>query len=385
MNTIRESAMRDRLDSLRARLAPGAGGFLSWWGHALASWLPHRWRALLGLTRDRLLLLPAGDELRLQWQDTDGVRDLAQVPLPLEGADLDRLLGRRLAELPRWLMLPSTHALRRPLVLPAAAADRLRDVVRFEIDRQTPFTADSVRYDACIRQRREDGQLDVDLVVMPRTRFDAALAPLGGVAGALAGVDVADEAGRPLGVNLLPGDERMARAAPMRAWHLALAALALIAIVFAGWRVLENRRVAADAFEAAVQARAAQARQVAAQRQQLIETVAGMNALDQARAARPAAIEVLDELSRRLPDNTYLEKVSIEGDQLVLIGLSAEASSLVGKLQGSPLWRSPALSGAVQPDQASRRDRFTLTAQLVGAPAAATTPDTGAARADGSD
>lgn len=369
---MRESSMRDRLDSLRGRLAPGAGGFFAWWIQALSSWLPHRWRALLGLTRDRLLLRPQGDELTLQWQDTDGLRDLAQVPLPLDAGDLDRLLTRRVAELPRWLLLPASDALRRPLVLPAAAADRLRDVVRFEIDRQTPFAPDAVRYDACIRHRRDDGQLDVDLVVMARARFDAALAPLGGIATALAGVDVADEHGRPLGVNLLPGDARSARQAPMRGWHLALAAFTLAAVVFTGWRMLENRRAAADAFEVALQARAGQARQAAAKRQQLIEMVEGMNALDRARAERPTAIEVLDELSRRLPDTTYVEKVSLEGDQLVLIGLSAEASALVGKLQGSPLWRSPALSGAVQPDQASRRDRFTLTAQLVGSTAPAT-------------
>lgn len=368
---MRHSTMRDQLDSLRGRLAPGAGGFFAWWFQALSSWLPHRWRAMLGLTRDRLLLRPDGDELRLQWQDTDGLRDLAQVPLPLEIGDLDRLLTRRVAELPRWLLLPASDALRRPLVLPAAAADRLRDVVRFEIDRQTPFTVDAVRHDACIRHRRDDGQLDVDLVVMPRARFDAALAPLGGIATALAGVDVADERGQPLGVNLLPGDARSARQAPMRGWHLALTAFALTALVFTGWRMLENRRAAADELESTLQARAPQARQAAAKRQQLVEMVEGMNALDRARADRPTAIEVLDELSRRLPDTTYLEKVAIEGDQLVLIGLSAEASSLVGKLQGSPLWRSPALSGAVQPDQATRRDRFTLTAQLIGASAPA--------------
>jgi general secretion pathway protein L len=33
-------------------------------------------------------------------------------------------------------------------------------------------------------------------------------------------------------------------------------------------------------------------------------------------------------------------------------------------MEGSPLWRSPALSGAVQPDPATGRDRFTLTAEL---------------------
>jgi general secretion pathway protein L len=78
----------------------------------------------------------------------------------------------------------------------------------------------------------------------------------------------------------------------------------------------------------------------------------------------PTAIEVMDEVTRRLPDGTYLEKFAMEGDQLTLIGLSNQASALVGRMEGSPLWRSPALSGAVQPDPATGRDRFTLTAEL---------------------
>lgn len=380
MNTYRDS-----LDTLRTRLWPRAGGFLSWWGAALATWLPPRWRALLGLTRDRLLLRPLGEEMRLQWHNTDGVRELATVPLPLDGGDLDRLLGKRLGDLPRWLLLPAGSALRRPLVLPAAAADRLRDVVRFEIDRQTPFSADSVRFDACLRQRRDDGQLDVELVAMPRTRFDAAMAPLGDLGAALSGVDVADADGQPLGVNLLPDNERRQPQASLRSWQWALAALALFALFFGAWKLLDNRRQAADALEASLRASSGQARLAAAQRQQLIETIDGINTLDRARAQRPTALEVLDELAKRLPDSTYLEKVSMEGDQLVLIGLSTEASSLVGKLQGSSLWRSPALSGAVQPDQAMRRDRFTLTAQLVGAAPADAAANPGAPRGNRAD
>ncbi len=379
------STIRDSMDSLRARLLPGAGGLFGWWGRALASWLPHRWRSLLGLTQDRLLLSRQQDQqLALVWQSTEGLRELARLPLPLEAGDLDGLLGKRMAGLPRWLLLPADAVLRRPLLLPAAAADRLRDVVRFEIDRQTPFAADDVCYDASLRQRREDGQLDVDLVAIPRQRFDAALAPLGGLAGELGGVDVEGPQGQPLGVNLLAPGERRMRQAPMRGWHLALASLALIAVVFAAWTTLDNRRDAADAFEASLRSRTEQARRVAAQRQQLVDLVEGMNALERARAQRPTAVEVLDELSRRLPDGTYLEKMSIEGDRLVLIGLSQEASSLVAKLQGSPLWRSPALSGALQPDQARRRDRFTLTAQLVGgaAPAPSGPGDRNANRAD---
>ena len=79
----------------------------------------------------------------------------------------------------------------------------------------------------------------------------------------------------------------------------------------------------------------------------------------------------MDELSRRLPDGTYLEKLAMEGDRLTLIGFSNQAPALIAQLEGSTLWRSPAFAGALQPDPQSRREGFTLTAQLGRAPAPA--------------
>src|SRR5690606_17322474 len=99
-------------------------------------------------------------------------------------------------------------------------------------------------------------------------------------------------------------------------------------------------------------------------RRQLVDLVEGMAFLQRARTARPTTVEVLDELGRRLPDSTYLEKLSIERNQILLIGQSSEASALVGQPEGSKLWRSPALTGALQPDPRTGRDRFTLSAQL---------------------
>jgi general secretion pathway protein L len=103
---------------------------------------------------------------------------------------------------------------------------------------------------------------------------------------------------------------------------------------------------------------------VATQRQQLQDMVEGRAFLARNRTSRPTTVEILDALSRRLPDDTYLEKLSIEDDQLLLIGLSSQASALVGRMEGAREWRSPALTGALQPDPRTHHDRFTLTAAL---------------------
>jgi general secretion pathway protein L len=348
-----------------------AGGFFSWWGRSLGAWLPRSWRAALGLDRGRLLLDAEGEGLRLRLQDGDGMRDLGHLPPPAElevdGNDvLAAVLSPSTAELPRWLLLPAGACLRRRLLLPAAAAERLRDVVGFEIDRQTPFAAEDAAYDARLLSRRDaDGQLDVELVVVPRAVLDAQREALGTQARWLAGADVAAADGEPLGVNLLPPAARFAPSDPWRGWNLALAAVAVLAIAAALWQMLDNRRNAADAFAVVAGRQADAARKVAVQRQRLVDLVQGQAFLDQSRGGRATTVEVLDELSRRLPDDTYLEKFALEGDRMTLIGLSTEASALVRRLEGSKLWRAPALTGALVPDPRTHRDRFTLVAVLV--------------------
>jgi general secretion pathway protein L len=335
-----------------------------------------------------------GDGLQLRLERDDGiggpvVEDLATLPalavFENEGDPLQGVLAAAIADLPRWLLLPAATGLRRRLSLPAAAAERLRDVVSFEIDRQTPFGADAVAFDARVLGRRAgDNQLDVELVVVPRSALQPHLDALGPLATQLAGIDLADAGGAPLRINLLAPERRRQRSDPARLWHAGLVVVAVLAIGLALWQVLANRRAAADAFEQSVDARAVDARRASMLRQRLLDAVAGQTYLDQARAGRPSAIEIIDELSRRLPDHTYLEKLAIENDRILLIGLSSDASSLVQRLEGSKLWRAAALAGAVQPDPRSRRDRFTLTADLVitapAAPPAQETADAGDAR-----
>jgi general secretion pathway protein L len=315
-----------------------------------------------------VLLQLAGGELRLALERSDGVQEIAQLPWTAQEAGqgdelLASLLVPRVSDMPRWLLLPAGAGLRRRLPFPAAAAERLRDVVGFEIDRQTPFAVADVRFDARVVSRDGD-QIEAELVAVPRATLDASLASLGTLGGTIAGVDMAGDDGRPLGINLLADARRHRRADPWRAWNWAFAALAVVALALAMWQVLANRRAAADAFAEKADARARQARQVATEKRQLVDLVEGMAFLQRTRAARPTTVEVLDELGRLLPDSTYLEKLSIEGDQILLIGQSSEASALVGQLEGSKLWRSPALTGALQPDPRTHRDRFTMTAQL---------------------
>jgi general secretion pathway protein L len=330
------------------------------WLAALLLWLPERWRAVLRSTDSRLWLLPAGDgnwTLR-SGNDQDGYSEIAVASgstLSLTQWPLDRA---------RWLLLPAPAVLRRELRLPLAAADRLRDLLRHQIDRETPFTADQVAFDARVLGRDDSGkQIRVALVVLPLATLNTHVAAANAIGGGLRGVDVANKDGHPLGLNLLPSTQREHRRDPTVQLNLLLLAISVIALFYAGWQSLDNRREAVAALTAEVETQRTAARQSAALRKRLDDAVEGASFLAQARSERPRVIDLLNDLSERLPDGTWLERLNIADRRVIVVGYSDQASALVARLQQSPHLGAPALAGSLQPDPRSGRDRFTITAE----------------------
>jgi general secretion pathway protein L len=109
-----------------------------------------------------------------------------------------------------------------------------------------------------------------------------------------------------------------------------------------------------------------QARQARKLRNELDTSVTAANFLAERRAQQPTMLELLDDLTRRIPDNTSLDRLSINEGQVELVGQSQQAPALVALLQQSALLKTPALAGAVQADPRTGRDRFTLTATVAG-------------------
>ncbi len=379
------------LERARQRYARSpAQQFLRWWGGELAGLMPASWRALFAAGQARVLYVAAADALELRLEEAGRDRLLTRIP---SGSDaelssrVDAALGPNRVERPRWLLLPGGQVLRRRITLPAAATERLREVVAHELDRQTPFRADQVTYDCHVVSVDANSKMaQVELLVLTRDRLEAALAPLGALANRLSGVDALDAEGQPLHCNLLPPERRQLPDRRMLWMHLGLAAIGLIALLLALTTMLDNRRAALTQLETEVAARQAQKRAVDVLAKQLEQAAEGANFLARTRAEKPPMLAVLADISARIPNNTSLERFSEQEGQIYLTGLSMGATGLVAKLQPSKLLREPALSGSVQPDSAvTGRDRFTLVAALATPAAAAAarngSPDNGAAHA----
>jgi general secretion pathway protein L len=367
------ASLSNALQPLRLRYYDSpVPGWLRLVGGTLLSLLPATMRRQLGASRRRLLLQAAGDELQLRALVDEQTTLVGSVPLddPQLLEELRARLDANASGVPRWLLLDAGQVLRPQLAVPAGAEPRLREMMLHEIDRQTPFAADQVSFEPRVVARDvATRQLRVELVVLPLARLQSLLEQLGPLANGLAGIDVIAPDGGALGVNLLPAAQRVQRADRARALHLALAA-GVVAIVFASlWITLGNREAAHAAWSERVQTAQREARDARKLRNALQDSVRAANFLAKQRATQPTVLEILADLTRRLPDDTFLEKIQVNSGNVVLIGQSGRASALVGVLQDSPLIHKPTLSGSVQADPRTGKERFTLTAVVAGSQA----------------
>lgn len=329
-------------------------------------------------------LLPPTRRLWLYWQpgrldliEQAGALRIEHGTLPLHDEistrDLAAALAQRRVAGELWLVLPEHSGLCRLLSLPEAARHQLDALLVHEIDRQTPFSADQVlAAHRVLGPAVIAGQIEVELCVLPKTVLDAALAALGPLAERLAGVDFSATATGSR--NLLPASRRVRP--ERRDLHLGLGLLAigLLSLGIAGMVSLEQRQQALADLEAARELAFDQAREARALRQRIDTASAAIRFLEERHAAQPTVLEVLDDLTRRLPDDVHLQQLSIEQGRITLIGVAGSAGTLIATLQGSPFLRGPALAGIVQQDARSGRDSFTVVAELVPGGSDATAP-----------
>ncbi|MFT3806950.1 PilN domain-containing protein [Arenimonas sp.] len=365
-------AFSNAVQPLRTRLldSPLPG----WWDagvEAVAGLLPQGLRRRIGAQKRALLLSLSGETLRLRAETDRRIVELGNLPMDAELlANLRARLDAQAGGVGRWLLLDPSQVLRRSLTLPSSAEPRLREVLAHEIDRQTPFPADQVVFETRVLGRdTATKQLQVELVVVPRAVLDAQLEALGPLADRLVGVDVADGEGARLGVNLLPTAQRGAGGDRDRWLNRGLVVATVLLLLMAMLQVLDNRRTALAEVRQRVDEANKQIVGVRLLRNSLGSSRQAADFLAKKRGQQPTMLELLADLTRRIPDGTSLEKLAVNQGKIVMIGQSQEAPALVGLLQGSSLIRTPALAGAVQRDVRTGKDRFTLTANMVGATA----------------
>ncbi|MCB1739414.1 MAG: PilN domain-containing protein [Gammaproteobacteria bacterium] len=366
--------------------------FLKWWWRELVAMVPP---ALSGRGRrhGRLLrLVLDGDQVRAERVTGKQVQILDSVPLAAAGLTetIDRwTVGLSPAETQVEVVLPRDKALVRRMKLPLAAEENLQQVVGFEMERQTPFRAGDVYFDYDLVERDHRSKtLTLNLRVATRALVDRVIAGLGGwQLGSWSDPRPAPSAQtRDDQTHGVPLQFRPAAFSEPKTGRLVLAMTVinlLLLAVLVGVPWMDKQRQL-QALETELRKAQLEAAEAIAVRDAVEAKRDAVNLLIRLKGAAPSSVAILDELSQRLPDSTWLHRLELSNGKAELQGTSDTATALIALLDASQMLRGVQFSSPVTREAATGRERFHVAANVV-LPAVdqnATVEPT-AARADG--
>jgi general secretion pathway protein L len=267
-------------------------------------------------------------------------------PLPDVSFRLDQ--GRPIPPLPEdWeiafrgsrveAQLQSGHVMTCPLDFPGKAGDFLDGMIRAQIDRLTPWTANEAVFGWSPPTSMANDRIEVTfaatskLMVQPLLQFVRALdavsvaiyAPASADAGASARIKLFDRPLRSL-IGLTVDIPRLLRTVLLSAGVAAGASL-LIATYLGGSLQSEQEEL---------QRRISQRR--AALRLDANAAGSGLGLLAKRKQTSPSSVMVLEAISRVLPDTTYVTELRIEGDKVQVVGMTQDAPALIRLMEQSP-------------------------------------------------
>lgn len=364
-------SLNNTIQGMRLRMVNGpAGQFFQWWWGELRNSLPTRFRAQLQYARRRLLIQVEAGDIALSVDDKTSVQSLDS--FSVEGDHQlsqrriqDILQQHELAEVSRDLLLPEAVVLRTRVKMPLAAEANLRTALAYEMDRHTPFQAEEVFFNWRVSTRdREAGQIHFELFVTPRKPVEANLELLTKLGLAATGIDVQTDDG-PLGINLLPEALRYKIINQKARVNLAIAAVTILLLVFVMAQSLWLREHQLESIDEAIANVRAEAMAVQQIRKQIDDATDAAGFLQERKIENGYKVEMFAELTRVLPSNTFLDRLSLNAETTQMQGKSDNAQSLIELINDSPMFDNASFRGPTRLDNRSRKEIFDLSADNV--------------------
>ena len=327
----------------------------TWWQSLFGSCLPARLARAIA-ARDRYLKLVLQDDKALLYLN-EGVEQHALAAVEkLAFQELEPfLLGKREDALRCRIQLPKGWIVTRHLSLPNPALSNLRQVIRYEMDRLTPFNPDQVYYDYRLLDRGKSDRLYLEIALCRREPLQHWLESLKAV-----GIPV-DRIAWPQAwplANLLPEELRPRLGGRLLSFGslLTLTALMLTAIALFG-PVWQKTETLAE-LDRELNRLKGQATEVNKLREAIEAAHKGSVAVLERKSSQAAMIDLLRELTDRLPDGTWVENLEFQSNEVQIRGESTQSAALIGLLEDAPAFSGVSFRSPVTQGRNSEGERF---------------------------
>jgi general secretion pathway protein L len=347
-------------------------GFFAWWMRELRGIFVRQSRATF--THPKRRLIAAIDENGVRWLDeTDqSLKPIGpESPTAEPGAaalkTLQRLTSKR-RSVPLGLRIGRSACFERRVELPTAARPDFARILALDIERATPFKHRDV-YTAFCEDRGASppkGKVAVRQFIVKRERIDEPRQLLRAQGIDTAFADCWDETGtKPLAIDFL--SKPLAASATPRPPQTLAKLLALTALVLAGTAAglaIQRGNSTLQELEAKVtdaKTRAQTVRKSVDQAEAVFKSATGLQNLRQRHI--PVA-DVLEELTRLLPDTTYVTDFRIDAGKVAITGLSQSAAALVPLIESSDVFEGATMTAPILFDTNANKEQYKIEARL---------------------
>lgn len=325
---------------------------------SLARCLPSRLQRILARRDRQILIEPQGTLASLIMASGDEHQPLGEISLT-ETTPLPQAAHHGHDRVPRRvLLMPAGSVLNRTVSLPSQVRANLPQVIRYELDRLSPFQASEVLYDFTLRPLTKGSpRLTIDLALCRR---DLAESWIKRLREAGAPIDRITWNGAWPSANLLPPTERPKRRLvlvnPGRLLWALIILLTLAALITPLWQ----KKQVVQSLDAEVQRARTEAIAVDDLRKELERARLGSTAVLQEKWDAPDLLLMLRELTDRLPDDTWLQTLDYDNGQVTLRGESGQATSLIAILEQAPGIDQVAFQSPVTQAPQTGKERFNI-------------------------
>lgn len=260
------------------------------------------------------------------------------------------------------LQLRPARVLFRPLELPQRATEFLAGVVRAQIDRLTPWTANDAAFGWSAPTEAGADRVVITVAATARAMVQPIVDALVAAGAEAVAVTAAPPDAAPITVLEHSASGTLDVARVRRALVATLIVTGLLAGVSLSVAGLAGMKLASEQED--LTRRIAERRVAMRLGREGGPAATPLRALERRKYQSPSSVIVLEALSQILPDHTYVTELRIEGDKLRVIGITRDAPSLIRLMEQSPNFTRATFFAPTTKAPSDPGERFHIEAQI---------------------
>lgn len=340
-----------------------------WWTTELAALIPESVGAAIQKPEPRIVVDFVGEAVVVRYQAGKEPVELARFRAnEIDDESAEKMSGPPpsvdVGRLKTTIRLPLEQVLRRKVQLPRTAKRNLREILTHELERQSPIDPAQIYFDYQAPRRASKAErIDIELRFVKRDLIDGAVEICRSLGLSPIDVEFLDDRGEAEGTPFIVDKRANAR---KRLRSFLAPVLATVTVVFAlsaANAALSRNQVAVDLLSERAEHLKAEAQAVEKLNQNVQDARVRLEFLGNAKQTQ-LLVGLLAEVTRFLPDDSWLFEFELNGREVRIRGYSPSASKLIEIFDKSPRFTNAQFRAPLVQGQAKKLERFDLSFDL---------------------